>query len=201
MCSIVVLLPYYADPIVVEPYMSPLLEPNSIDDIKLLEYIPYARRRITEVLLPAPVDGKPLYLSKLCCIVTVPSPWTEAEGWRRSPLARHEHEDGVSSVADHVGPLELEEATIEDPPQLAIWMEQSALGDDSTGQSLIGMALRGRWGLFGTVSEESRDQWWAFKSKDCELSDSFHLMRTDYRYPPGIVVSRTRTGINDSQRC
>jgi len=156
-----------ADGIVVEPFMESLLKPTAIDEVKLLEYIPYARRRITEVVFPIP-DAKPTYLSQLCYVMTVPSPWTEAEGWRRSPLASTEHDHEALPDAD-VGPLELEEATIEDPSQLAIWIERSALGDDPSGHSLVGMALRGRWGLFGTASEDQGNRWWAYRSKDCKL--------------------------------
>jgi hypothetical protein len=177
-----------ADGITVETHMEALLDPIAIDEVKLLEYIPYARRRITEVLFPASDAGKPAYLSELCWVMTVPSPWTEAEGWRRSPLAGTDREDEALPDAD-VGPLELEESTMEDPSRLAIWIERSALGDDPTGLSLVGMALRGRWGLFGIASEEKGDQWWAFRSKDCKLW-SYHLLklRTDFRYPTGIVV-------------
>jgi hypothetical protein len=87
MCSETISLADLADGIIVEPYMESLLNPTAIDEVKLLEYIPYARRRITEVLFPTSNVGKPAYLSQLCCVMTVPSPWTEAEGWRRSPLA------------------------------------------------------------------------------------------------------------------
>lgn len=148
--------------------MKSLLDPIAIDEVKLLEYIPYARRRITEVVFPISDAGKPAYLSELCCVMTVPASWTEAEGWRRSPLAGTVNEDEAWPDTD-VGPLELEEATMEDPSRLAIWIERSALGSDSTGSPLVGMALRGRWGLFGLASGGKDDQWWAFKSKDCEL--------------------------------
>jgi hypothetical protein len=157
------------DRTLVEPYMADLLEPIAIESVKLLEYIPYARRRITKVLPPQPDARRPAYTSQLCCIVTVPSPWTEAEGWRRCPLAQSEHETDVPADVEDAGPLELEEATVEDPARLTIWIERSALGNDSTGQSLVGMALRGRWGLFGNASEGNRNQWWAFRSKNCKL--------------------------------
>lgn len=168
MCYRIVIVSYIADGVVVEPYMAALLPPEAIDKVKLLEYIPYARRRITKVLPPAPDAGDPTYLSQLCRIVTAPSPWTEAEGWRRSPLTGKEHEDSAMHDAAEAGPLELEGATMEDPALLEIWIERSALGDDCTGQSLIGMALRGRWGLFGIASKEASDRWWAFRSKNCE---------------------------------
>jgi hypothetical protein len=193
MCSETISLADLADGIIVEPYMESLLNPTAIDEVKLLEYIPYARRRITEVLFPTSNVGKPAYLSQLCCVMTVPSPWTEAEGWRRSPLAGTDHEDEALPDAD-VGPLELEEATMEDPSRLAIWIERSALGDDSTGHSLVGMALRGRWGLFGIASGEEGDQWWAFRSKDCKLWPcNLAKLRADLRYSTGVVVCGAST--------
>lgn len=158
---------FQTDLTLVEPLMAPLLAPLALEEIKLLEYIPYARRRITQVLLPAQDFARPAYLSQLCCLVTVPSPWTEAEGWRRSPLASQENETKTAFDEDDSGPLESEEATVEDPSRLAIWIERSALGVDATGQSLIGMALRGRWGLFGVASKGPKSLWWAFRSKDC----------------------------------
>jgi hypothetical protein len=199
MCSETISVADLADGIIVKPYMESLLNPIAIDEVKLLEYIPYARRRITEVLfptselIPAPDAGKPAYLSQLCCVMTVPSPWTEAEGWRRSPLAGTDHEDEALPDAD-VGPLELEEATMEDPSRLAIWIERSALADDSTGHSLVGMALRGRWGLFGIASGKEGDQWWAFRSKDCKLWPcNLVKLRADLRYPTGVVVCAVST--------
>jgi hypothetical protein len=180
--------------------MESMLNPTAINQVKLLQYIPYARRRITEVSFQAVDTGRPAYLSQLCCVMTVPSPWTEAEDWRRSPLAGTEHDDESLPHAD-VGPLELEEATMEDPPRLAIWIERSALGDDLTGHSLVGMALRGRWGLFGTATEEKGTQWWAFRSKDCKLcSYSLWIPRTDFRYPTRIVVCgrSTKQSVNQN---
>jgi hypothetical protein len=151
-----------------EPDMRVRLESLKFDNMRLLEYIPYARRRVIEVLPSALGQGNAPHLSDLCCLVTVPSPWVEAEGWRRSPLGSNARPDDETPPAiEDSSPLECEPATIEDPPRLNIWVEQSVLGNDSSGRSLIGIALRGRWGLFGS-SKDSEAQWWAFRSKDCE---------------------------------
>lgn len=190
MISLFAYLIVKADLVSVGPHIEPLLQPIAIDEVKLLDHIPYARRRITEVVVPGPSVDKPAYLSQLCCILTVPSPWTEAEGWRRSPRADHPTDDeGLSDAGD--GPLELELATVEEPEQLAIWVERSVLVDDPSGQCLIGMALRGRWGLFGDPSNGEGNKWWAFKSKNCKLLlPGFGISRIDAvcRYSASVVV-------------
>lgn len=151
-----------------EPNMRARLESLKLNDMRLLQYIPYARRRVVEVLPSAADDGKAAHFSDLCCLVTVPSPWVKAEGWRRMPLGNNDQpSDEAAYDMEDVSPLECEVATIDDPDRINVWVERSVLGNDSSGQSLIGIALRGRWGLFGSA-KDAEAQWWGFRSKDCE---------------------------------
>jgi hypothetical protein len=59
--------------------------------------------------------------------------------------------------------------------------------------SLVGMALRGRWGLFGTKPDMPEQSWWAFRCKDCEsrqISDEIDL--TPSRCPSRDMVPSKR---------
>jgi hypothetical protein len=157
----------------------------------MLGHLPYARRRVTAVIPPivSPSEMTSNNRTSMYQLITVPAPWMASEGWRRDPMtAEAEGAPEVSDLsrpdADASGPLEREEATIADPELMTLWIEPSAVGTDETGQSLIGMALRGRWGLFGTGLGDEDDQWWAFKAKDCEYRRQAvkHARRTDRSY-------------------
>lgn len=140
----------------------------------MLGHIPYARRRITSVIAPLAASslGATDFRASMYQIVTVPSPWVASEGWRRTPSADTSGDFAettqIQSDLGLVDPLEREQATIVDPMEIVLWVEASAVGQDVSGQSLVGMALRGRWGLFGSSYGHGPGQWWAFKAKDCE---------------------------------
>ncbi len=146
----------------------------------MIEYLPYARRRISRVLPPCtPSPDTPAYATKLIRVITVPAPWTPEEKWRSHQRFKDEAsdeeevDDGV--FEDAVGPLEKEVATILEPEELVIWIEAAALGGRADLSTLVGMGLRGGWALFGKQSSLSEgDRWWAFKAKDC-------------RYPSGAL--------------
>jgi hypothetical protein len=145
---------------------------GSAEDIRMLGHIPYARRRISSVT--GPLDDKSDFRASMYKVVTVPAPWVASEGWRRNPSAGGPGDhNGLEQIEPlgPVGPLEREEATIADPEELILWVEKAAVGGDESGQSLVGMGLRGRWGLFGPSLENRPGQWWAFKSKDCKSLD------------------------------
>ena len=159
--------------------------------IVMLGHIPYARRLVTAVLPPlTDIDG-PAFQQQLRRLVTVSAPWNEAEGWRRQtlPPAAVPHSSNSSGSLDSLAleatePLEGEIATISEPAELILWLEPGLLEEGKI-RDLVGMGLRGRWGLFGT--EDGRQSWWAFKAKDCEY---FSI-----RPPPSC------TGVDDQMSC
>lgn len=67
--------------------------------------------------------------------------------------------------------LEGEKATIAEPSEIIIWIEEAALRSLSSGtDGAVGMGLRGRWALMGAHTTAGEDSWWTFKAKDCEFS-------------------------------
>lgn len=109
----------------------------------------------------------PEYRSQLFRVVTEFAPWNDAEGWRRHSYSDPTHDQYELS---QVNPLEGDATSIEEPDRLDIWLEPGACSED--GRELVGMALRGRWALFGVGDSK---QWWAFKAKDCQ-STSAHTV-------------------------
>lgn len=140
-----------------------LLDPIPQESVKLLGHIPYARRRVTTVHPPSTEANVPAYQHTLYRVITVPAPWTDAEGWRRLST------DVRSGDHHQTNPLEGEKATIEEPDELPLWIEGAALPEGDKDR-LVGMGLRGRWGLFGTDAAQG---WWAFTAKDCKSALGF----------------------------
>lgn len=148
-----------------------------MDEVSILEYIPYARRSVSAVLPPlAPSPGQPKYASRLHRVVTVPAPWSVEEKWR-APRPRLNDEGSSDESVDHdeeygedVGLLEKEDATLEEPNELVIWVEGDEFCEGADLDKVIGMGLRGRWALMGK-SERAKDHeaWWTFKAKDCSF--------------------------------
>ena len=108
-------------------------------------------------------------MSNCLGLITAPAPWTDDEAWRRisyNPNDNHSTADLDVDVA--AGPLETESATMNEPDSLIIWVEASALTTLQPEQ-LIGMGIRGRWGLFGRAGaeEEPYSKWWCVELKDC----------------------------------
>lgn len=143
----------------------------------MLGQIPYARRLVTAVLPPSEEPTGPAFQRVFCRLVTVPAPWNDAEGWRRQtllPIVSDETDFLDSSDPTNSEVLEGELETITEPEELVIWVEPEAIqGEGGATLDVIGMGLRGRWGLFGTV--DGIHSWWAFKAKDCEYQDT-HLV-------------------------
>lgn len=149
------------------PLLSPLLHPLDPHQITLLHYIPYARRKIIKVLPPRCNKSEPLYTRTLWRLVTAPAPWTPDEKWReRRPRFEREASDDDGSASDDAR-MDLEAATLEEPDELTIWVEKGIIHFDD-GDTLTGMALRGRWAQFG--SSDLNEAWWSFKAKDCKFT-------------------------------
>ncbi|OCF75590.1 hypothetical protein I204_04447 [Kwoniella mangroviensis CBS 8886] len=110
-------------------------------------------------------DDRPVALTK------EEAPWTAKEKWRTHNRINTDdsYDDEEYSANDDSNPLDQEVATVDKPDRLIIWVED--LGEDpSLVDKMVGMGLRGRWGLMGykNGSESDFTQWWAFKAKDCE---------------------------------
>ncbi|OCF44367.1 hypothetical protein I317_01812 [Kwoniella heveanensis CBS 569] len=156
------------------PHILPLLEPLSKEATRLVHYIPYARRRVTSVLPPLQAGpGVPVYATRSYRLITVPAPWSPEEKWRaHKPRFDDEVSDeDANDDADEEAPLDLdqERASIEEPAELTVWVEKQAV-PDAIVPKLVGMGLRGRWGLMGRSGEDDQSdysQWWTFKAKDC----------------------------------
>ncbi|WVW84929.1 hypothetical protein I302_106965 [Kwoniella bestiolae CBS 10118] len=153
------------------PHLMPFVQPLILKDISLIEYIPYARRRVVAILPPvAQQHGIPVYATRCHRLVTVPAPWTPKEKWRTRDTHKDDSDidEEVTDITTSL-PLDREKATIDEPDHVIIWVE--GLEDASLANRLIGAGLRGRWGLVGlrNGSEEEYTQWWAFKSKDYVL--------------------------------
>ncbi|WVQ96553.1 hypothetical protein IAU59_003658 [Kwoniella sp. CBS 9459] len=158
------------------PHISILLTPLQEGDVRLIHYLPYSRRSIISVLPPVePGPGVPTYASQCYRLVTTPSPWSPDEKWRaHKPLFDDEvsDDDAIEGEEEDV-PLELdqEQPTIEEPAQLTVWVEKQAIPNEIVSK-LVGMGLRGRWGLMGRAGDEdgsNHTQWWTFKAKDYVL--------------------------------
>jgi hypothetical protein len=156
------------------PEAMPHVRPHVYDtaSVKLIGHIPYARRLIRAVRAPELNHGSPDdFRRTLWQLVTAPAPWTPAEKWRSQPISLPEDDelDGTDSIEgdfNRTNELEGEQATLEEPDDLIIWVEGSELEALPNGPAgAIGMGLRGRWGMFGS---DDGNAWWAFKAKDCE---------------------------------
>lgn len=133
----------------------------------MLGHIPYARRLITAVLPPLEISTGPKFQQRFHRLVTAPAPWNDAEGWRRQTLPPIVSENADTPDPSASGVLEGELATIAEPNELTIWVESEALQNpDGTIHDVVGMGLRGRWGMFGM--KDGSHSWWAFKAKDCK---------------------------------
>ncbi|WVF69039.1 hypothetical protein IAT40_003813 [Kwoniella sp. CBS 6097] len=158
------------------PHVMPLLAPMQKDDIRIIHYLPYARRRITSVLAPvAAGPGVPTYATQCYRLITAAAPWSPEEKWRtHKPQFEDEVSDeNANDGSDEDASLDLdqERATIEEPAELTIWVEKQALPEEIM-PKLVGMGLRGRWGLMGRAGdngESDHTQWWTFKAKDYVL--------------------------------
>ncbi|WWC96342.1 hypothetical protein V866_003209 [Kwoniella sp. B9012] len=154
-------------------HLIPFVRPLDIGHISLIQYIPYARRRVVSVLPPiSEGPGVPAYATRCHRLVTAPAPWTAKEKWRTHNRFHTDdsNDDEEDSACDEFNPLDQEVATVDEPDRLIIWVED--LGEDpSLVDKLVGMGLRGRWGLMGhkNGSESDFTQWWAFKAKDYVL--------------------------------
>lgn len=145
--------------------------PLDVDEVKMLQYLPYSRRRVVEIRVPSG-SHTVSFQSQLYELITEPAPWTREERWRsRGPQVYSEDldDDGPSEATDP-GPLEKEEATITEPARLSIWAESEAFGSGIPAD-LIGIGLRGRWALMGTAETA----WWTFKAKDCRYNNVLPL--------------------------
>ncbi|KAK4687993.1 conserved oligomeric Golgi complex subunit 2, partial [Tremellales sp. Uapishka_1] len=157
------------------PMVQPAVSPLLAKDLKLLHYLPYARRRVSAVYPPLPPSADlPAYASNLYRLVTVPAPWTPEERWKVPRYKTHDNmeEAGRSDFLEEKEsmPLEEEKATMPEPDELIIWVEESVLTDTNTrGQELVGMGLRGGWGMVGKPGGQEYESWWVFKAKDFVL--------------------------------
>lgn len=163
--------PLSADCCAADQGLESLIHPLDRGHVKLLGHIPYARRRVTAVLPSLSDPSLPAFQRRLYRLITVPAPWTEAEAWRRLSTDKRQSEND-----NFQNPLEGEETTIAEPDELAIWVESDAIPEGQADR-LVGMGLRGRWGLFGAGQDEA---WWAFTTKDCEYSSTDGLGTTKF---------------------
>lgn len=147
-------------------HIDELIAPLTRSEIKMFGHIPYARRRITAVFPSTSGSDNPPFERELLRVVTEKAPWTDDEGWRRQKMPAKVDLDGAATEESNgeLGPLEREASTADEPDNLDIWVERVPLGLADP-YHLVGMALRGRWGLFGPSKEQC---WWAFKVKGCE---------------------------------
>ncbi|ORY30580.1 hypothetical protein BCR39DRAFT_528993 [Naematelia encephala] len=141
--------------------IAPLIAPVQQSQIALLEYIPFARRRISRIL-ELPTERSPTFGTTLWPILTVPAPWTSSEKWRVHHAGNTALEDLDNKVNSPKLDLEKEVPTIPEPNEIVLWVEAQAVNPD-----LVGMALRGRWAMMGT--EDRTASWWCFKPKDFVL--------------------------------
>ncbi|WWC70987.1 uncharacterized protein I206_104940 [Kwoniella pini CBS 10737] len=159
------------------PHLPHTLQPLVMEDVSLVGYLPFSRRRIVSILSPPnTTSDSPSYTRACHRIVTVPAPWTMAERWRNQrPTSNGEVSGiGIEDDFDERGdaaplPLDQETPTIAEPAELVIWVESKIFDDDpNLANRLVGAGLRGRWGLMGDRdgSLESYTQWWTFKAKD-----------------------------------
>ena len=155
----------------------------------MLGHLPYARRLVTAVLSPSGDPTGPAFQHTLHRIVTVPAPWNEAEGWRRQKLPPIAPDASDTSGPISSADLEGELATVTEPEELILYIEPEALqGEGGSTLDVVGMGLRGRWGLFGTA--DGTHSWWAFKAKDCEYQRRYpHRL---YHWPAKNLTMTTR---------
>jgi hypothetical protein len=151
--------------------ITPLISPLPIDSLRLINYIAYGRRVVTEVFPPQKCDG-PAFLSTFYRLRTVPAPWTMDERWKEpSPTRRAEMERNADDPEEDDGgedaALELEQDTIAEPAELDIWVDGKALGLEGDASWLVGIGLRARWAEVGINKQQS---WWIARLKDCEFT-------------------------------
>ncbi|RXK40311.1 hypothetical protein M231_02425 [Tremella mesenterica] len=151
------------------PGLATLYSPFKHEEVNMLQHLPYSRRRIVDVLPPMePSAITPPYASGLLRLVTAPAPWTKEEGWRRSRMEDTLEVD-PEPQDEGVGPLEREKPTIEEPAEIIIWAEPEKLAGLMR-EDILGMAIRGRWALFGSQEPTMPlRQWWAVKLQDYVL--------------------------------
>ncbi|WWD18696.1 hypothetical protein CI109_103150 [Kwoniella shandongensis] len=134
---------------------------SKLSQISLIHYIPYARRRIVAVLPPLPANQGPTYTSQCYRILTVPAPWTSEEKWRvHLPALDDQASDDDADSSEFA--LDQEQSTIDEPDELLVWVECSSLPKGLIeNDKLVGMGLRGRWGLMGIQGDTGKhSQWW-----------------------------------------
>lgn len=149
-------------------HLESVFAPLPVTSIKLWNFIPFDRRRVTAVFPPnQPSEGAPAFTTRYHRFRTVPAPWSEEEGWKgRAPhkAASDNTLDGNEHVPPGGVPFEQEKDTCPIPAELDVWVDCEGLEDFDT-QCVVGMGLRARWAQIGTEEEK----WWIFKLKDCEL--------------------------------
>ncbi len=157
--------------------ITPLVSPVPIDSLRLINYIAYGRRVVTEVFPPQKCDGL-AFMSTFYRLRTVPAPWTMDERWKEpSPIRRSEMEgnaDADSPEEDDTEDLalELEQDTIPEPAEVDIWVDGKALGLEGNASWLVGIGLRARWVEVGVDKQQS---WWIARLKDCEFTEPKEL--------------------------
>lgn len=136
------------------------MHPSDSTTISMSAYIPFARRRITRVIVPTDLPDGAMVNAKYWRLVTAPAPWTPEEKWRaRRPL----FQDEVHDLSVGAQGFEVETATLAtEPDEIVILVEPVNLDPNS----LNGMALRGRWAFVG--EKGSAAGWWIHKTKDCK---------------------------------
>lgn len=148
-------------------HLESVCAPLPVTSIKLWNFIPFDRRRVTAVFPPnAPSDGAPAFTTRYHRFRTVPTPWSEEEGWKgRAPhkAAGDNTLDGNEHVSPGGVPFEQEKDTCPIPAELDVWVDCEGI-EDFDPQCVVGMGLRARWAQIGTEDQK----WWIFKLKDCE---------------------------------
>lgn len=170
----------------VRPYLTALAYPLSVDEVTLLQYLPYARRRISAVLPPLPPSpNRSTYAHKLHRIVTVPAPSTSEEKWRvysrQFDGNSAEEDDNQSGIyEDDARRFEAEDATVKEPEELVIWVEGEISDSQMDLKRFVGIGLQGRWAMMGKGSAgEGANQWWSFEAKDCKSLVFNHIIAVD----------------------
>ncbi|WVR06546.1 hypothetical protein IAU60_003577 [Kwoniella sp. DSM 27419] len=154
--------------------ISHLLGSSSWTDVRMLDYLPYSRRKITHILPPLESDSAEPSFTSLCHrLVTVPAPWTPDEKWRTSRVPDElilQDDPQVSDPGE--ADFDKEQSTMTEPEELTIWVELESLAKENIPHHrLVGMGLRGRWGRLGLPDTDTfaPQQWWMFQAKDYVL--------------------------------
>jgi hypothetical protein len=123
-------------------------------------------------------------------LVTGQAPWSDAEGWRRQTLPSIDLDSPDTAESHDPKVLEGEPATITEPDEIILWVDSEVLqGESGATRDIVGMGLRGRWGLYGTL--DGCHSWWAFKAKDC-MSFAFLIFRLTPYSHPGTHIDDTQ---------